>query len=298
MSAVRPMIEAMRPKQWIKNLIVFAPVAFAQKLNDPRMITAAALAFVAFCLVSSGVYVVNDILDREADRHHPEKKDRPIASGRLSVGLAWGLAAILLICAAGVAFFVSPMVLLIIGAYIALNFAYSYRLKHWVIIDAFCIAFGFILRMVAGGEALKAIDHSITISTWIILCTLLGSLFLAFCKRRNELELMDDASNHRAALQEYSTRFLDQMIAISTACTVMAYALWTIWPETVSKFHTQRLFWTVPFVCYGIFRYLYLVHQKKLGGSPSKIFLSDLPLIVNILAWVAAVLFILYGPSF
>ena len=152
MAAVRPMLEAMRPKQWIKNLIVFAPVAFAQKLNDPRMIAAAALAFVAFCLVSSGVYVVNDILDRDADRHHPEKKDRPIASGRLSVGAAWALAAVLLACAAGVAFYVSPTVLLIVGAYIALNFAYSYRLKRWVIIDAFCIAFGFILRMVAGGD--------------------------------------------------------------------------------------------------------------------------------------------------
>jgi 4-hydroxybenzoate polyprenyltransferase len=187
-------------------------------------------------------------------------------------------------------------VVLIVAGYLLLNVAYSIRLKHWVIVDAFCIAFGFILRMAAGGEALKALDPGITISTWIVLCTLLGSLFLAFCKRRNELGLADEAGNHRATLSEYSTQFLDQMIAIATACTVMAYALWTIWPETVAKFHTQRLFWTVPFVCYGIFRYLYLVHQKNLGGSPSKIFLSDPPLIVNILAWILAVIAILYGP--
>ena len=296
MSAVRPLIEAMRPKQWIKNLIVFAPVAFAQKLFDPRMIAASGLAFIAFCLASSGVYVVNDIVDREADRHHPEKKERPIASGRLTVGAAWVLAAVLFATALGLGSSLSLKVMLIIAAYFALNLAYSFRLKHWVIIDAFCIAFGFILRMVAGGEALKSVEPGITISTWIILCTLLGSLFLAFCKRRNELGLMDDAANHRASLSEYSTEFLDQMIAISTASTVMAYALWTIWPETVAKFHTQRLFWTVPFVCYGIFRYLYLVHQKNLGGSPSKIFLSDLPLIANIVAWVLAVIVILYGP--
>lgn len=299
MSAVRPFLEAMRPKQWIKNLIVFGPVAFAQKLFDPRMISASVLAFLAFCLTSSGVYVINDIMDREADRHHPEKKHRPIASGRLSVGAAWALAAVLFAAALATARSISPPVMLIIIAYIVLNLAYSFRLKHWVVIDAFCIAFGFILRMVAGAEALKAMDPTITISTWIILCTLLGSLFLAFCKRRNELETMDDgaAANHRATLSEYSVQFLDQMIAISTACTVMAYALWTMWPETVAKFHTQRLFWTVPFVCYGIFRYLYLVHQKNLGGSPTKIFLSDFPLIANIVAWVLAVVAILYGPK-
>jgi len=298
MSAVRPFLEAMRPKQWIKNLIVFAPIAFAQKLFDPRMITASVLAFVAFCLTSSGVYVVNDIMDREADRHHPEKRDRPIASGRLSVGAAWALTAILFATALAIADFISPRVLLIILAYIILNLAYSFRLKHWVIIDAFCIAFGFVLRMVAGGEALKAIEPGITISTWIIFCTLLGSLFLAFCKRRAELGLMEeDAAIHRATLSEYSTQFLDQMIAISTASTVMAYALWTISTETVAKFHTQRLFWTVPFVCYGIFRFLYLVHQKNLGGSPTKIFLSDLPIIVNIFAWILAVIVILYGPK-
>jgi 4-hydroxybenzoate polyprenyltransferase len=288
------LLESMRPKQWIKNLILFAPLAFAQKLLDLPLGLRAALAFAAFCLASSGVYLVNDILDREADQHHPEKKDRPIASGRVSVSAAAAFAVILFAGALAIAAFVRLELLLIVGAYIALNLAYSTVLKRMVIIDAFCIAFGFVLRIFAGAKALGEPGHEIEISTWILLCTLLGSLFLAFCKRRHELGLEENASSHRAILAEYSTRFLDQMISITTACTVMAYALWTISDATVEKFHTNKLFWTVPFVCYGIFRYLYLVHQKNQGGSPSKIFLSDKPLIANIVLWMAAVVAILY----
>lgn len=287
-------IESMRPKQWIKNLIVFAPVAFAQRLHEPEMLIASLAAFASFCLSSSGVYLLNDIVDREADRVHPEKKDRPIASGRLGTGTAFVAMLILFAASFGLAFALKPFVMVIVAAYVALNVAYSYKLKSMVIIDAFSIAFGFVLRMLAGADALRSIDPEIEISTWIVFCTLLGSLFLAFCKRRHELGLEDAAPNHRASLAEYGTRFLDQMIAISTACTVMAYALWTMWPETVEKFGTRGLFWTVPFVCYGIFRYLYLVHQKDLGGSPSKVFLSDKPLIANILLWALTVMVVLY----
>jgi len=283
-------LESMRPKQWVKNLIVLAPLAFAQKIFDPSLALKSGLAFFAFCLASSGVYLLNDLLDREADRYHPEKKDRPIASGRVGASEAMAAMAVLFAAAAGLAFLSRPLVLVIVAAYVALNLAYSFELKKLVVIDAFCIASGFVLRILAGAAA-----PEIELSTWIILCTFLGSLFLAFCKRRHELGLAEAAANHRAILAEYSTRFLDQMISISTACTVMAYALWTMWPETVEKFGTRGLFWTVPFVCYGIFRYLYLVHQKNQGGSPSKVFLSDRPMIVNVALWMLVVVIILYA---
>jgi 4-hydroxybenzoate polyprenyltransferase len=285
---------SMRPKQWVKNVVVLAPVAFAQKLFEPPSVLLSIAAFAAFCLASSGVYLLNDIVDREADSHHPEKKDRPIASGRLSTGAALAAMIVLFAMALGGAFLISPLVLVIIASYVALNISYSYALKRLVIIDAFCIAFGFILRMLAGGAALQKIDPEIKISTWIVLTLLLGSLFLAFCKRRHELSLEEAAANHRASLAEYGTRFLDQMISISCAATVMAYALWTMWPGTVEKFG-GGLFWTVPFVCYGIFRYLYIVHQKNEGGSPSKVFLTDRPLQINILLYIICVIVILYG---
>jgi 4-hydroxybenzoate polyprenyltransferase len=232
--------------------------------------------------------------DRERDRAHPEKKDRPIASGQLGLTPAVASLAVLFAAALFGAWIIRPLVAVIVGGYVALNLAYSYGLKNLVILDAFSIAFGFVLRMLAGAEALRAVEAKTEISTWIILCTLLGSFFLAFCKRRQELSLDEAAANHRASLEHYSTRFLDQMIAISCAATVMAYALWTMWPETVSKYGTRALFWTVPFVCYGIFRYLYLVHQKNEGGSPSKVFLTDRPLQVNIFLWFLAVVSILY----
>jgi 4-hydroxybenzoate polyprenyltransferase len=294
---IRLVLISMRPKQWIKNFIVFAPVAFAQKLFDPAMFLVSLAAFASFCLASSGVYLLNDVTDREADRHHPEKKERPIASGRLAAETALAAMVALFAVSFAGAYLIKPLVLVIVAGYVALNITYSFALKRIVIIDAFSIAFGFILRMLAGGEALRRIDPTILISTWIILCTLLGSLFLAFCKRRQELGLEERAADHRASLNHYGTQFLDQMISISCAATVMAYALWTMWPETVTKFGTRRLFWTVPFVCYGIFRYLYIVHQKNEGGSPSKVFLTDRPLQINILLWIVTVIVVLYGKA-
>ncbi len=292
---LRYIVQSMRPKQWIKNLIVLAPLAFVLGQYKHPMVLFGVLAFFGFCLASSGVYLLNDVLDREADKHHPEKKDRPIASGKLSVPAALSAMAVLFGMSAALALCVRPLLLLIFSGYVTLNLLYSFYLKKLVIIDAFSIAFGFILRILAGVEALRGVHPDIEISTWIILCTLLGSFFLAFCKRRHELSLEESSFNHRFILTEYSTGFLDQMIAISTAATITAYSLWTMWPDTVKKFETEALFWTVPFVCYGIFRYLYLVHQKNMGGSPSKVFLSDKPLMVNILLWLAALLLILYG---
>jgi len=294
--ALKWVLVGMRPKQWIKNLIVFGPLTFAlphHMENAVGMALIAVAAFATFCLASSGVYLLNDIMDRDKDRAHPEKKDRPIAAGKLSVGAAVVALVVLFAASLAGAFVIRPMVFTILLGYVAMNVAYSFFLKDLVIIDAFSIAFGFVFRILAGAEALRRVEPDIEISTWIVLCTLLGSFFLAFCKRRQELGLSDDATNHRASLSHYSPRFLDQMIAISCAATVMSYALWTMWPGTTEKFG-DALFWTVPFVCYGIFRYLYLVHQKNLGGSPSKVFLTDLPLQVNIALWLAAVVGILY----
>jgi 4-hydroxybenzoate polyprenyltransferase len=298
MNFIKMTIEGMRPKQWIKNLLVFAPALFAQKIFETEMLYNSFAAFLVFCMASSAVYLINDVKDKEADSHHPEKKNRPIASGRLSGKAAIVVSVLLFILVFAGSAMLDIKVLAILLGYAGLNLAYTFRLKNIVLLDTFCIAFGFILRLLAGGEAIIALDPTIAISTWIILCTFLGSLFLAFCKRRNELGLEEEAANHRKTLSHYNARFLDQMIAISAGCTVMAYALWTMWPGTVEKFGTDGLFWTVPFVCYGIFRYLYLVHLKDMGGSPSKVFLSDIPLIINVLAYFATVGVILYTGKF
>ncbi len=280
----------MRPQQWAKNVIVFAALAFSENLLEPEMLLRTLATFALFCLVSSAVYILNDILDRDADRHHPEKKHRPVASGELSAGKAIVAAAILGGAGLAASLWLRPVIFIILLAYIINNLVYSFYIKNIILLDAFSIALGFVLRVVAGGETIQ-----VEISTWIILCTILGSLFLAFSKRRSELSLQGEkAINHRASLAEYSTYFLDQMIAIVTASTVMAYALWTMWPSVTEKFQTHNLPWTIPFVCYGIFRYLYLVHQKGEGGNPSKIFLSDWPLLINIVLWMLSVVLILY----
>lgn len=278
-----------RPRHWIKNLIVFAALVFSQNLLNRPMVLKTALACVLFCLASAGVYLLNDLADREADRFHPEKKDRPIASGRLALAPALAAALLALAVSLTAGWVLNPTLFWLLLGYFLLNLAYSYYLKHLILLDAFAIAGGFVIRMVAGAEIIR-----VEISAWIVLCTVLGSLFLAFSKRRHELSLESNAANHRPALAEYSTYFLDQMIAVVTASTVMAYSLWTMWPSVVTKFHTSRLPWTIPFVCYGIFRYLYLVHQKNEGGSPTKIFLSDRPMLVNIALWMGMVIFILY----
>jgi len=278
-----------RPKHWVKNLVVFAALVFSQNLGNTGMLVQVAETFALFCLASAAVYLINDIADRDQDRFHPEKKDRPIASGKLAIGPALVGALICIAAALLGAFELRPLVFVILLGYVALNLAYSFYLKNIILLDAFSIALGFVFRVVAGAEVIE-----VEISAWIVLCTVLGSLFLAFSKRRHELGLEEAATNHRPALAHYSTYFLDQMIAVVTASTVMAYALWTMWPSVAEKFHTHRLPWTIPFVCYGIFRYLYLVHQKSEGGSPTKIFISDPPMLINIALWMGSVVAILY----
>jgi 4-hydroxybenzoate polyprenyltransferase len=288
--SVGAIVGSLRPRQWVKNLFVFAGLVFAQRLFTADVAVAGA-AFVVFCALSGAIYLLNDVADRERDRLDPRKRRRPIAAGRLGVGaaVATALALIVLGLAAGAA--LGPAFLLTATAYVALLAAYSAWLKHVVIVDVLAVASGFVLRAVAGAVAID-----VAMSGWLLICTILLALFLALGKRRYEyLTLGGDAAAHRPILAEYSPALLDQMIAVVTASTVTAYALYTMSPETVAKFRTHLLPATLPFVLYGIFRYLYLLYRRQLGGQPSELLLADPPLLVNAILWVLAVLAIIYG---
>lgn len=284
-------VSSLRPRQWVKNLFVFAGVIFAQKLFTPLAWTALA-TFTIFCALSGAVYVLNDVADRDKDRLHPRKRERPIASGRLPLGAALALAAALLVASLAASALIAPSLMAVALAYAALLGLYSVWLKHVVIIDVLVVAMGFVLRAVAGAVAID-----VEISGWLLICTILIALFLALGKRRHEwLTLGEAAVRHRPILAEYSAGLLDQMIAVVTASTVTAYALYTMSPETVAKFQTHWLPATLPFVLYGIFRYLYLLYHRQLGGNPSELFLNDAPLLVNTALWMLGVLVIIYGP--
>jgi 4-hydroxybenzoate polyprenyltransferase len=283
---------SLRPEQWTKNLVVFAGLLFGLKLFDPHAVAMAAAAAGIFCVVSGVVYLVNDIMDREADRRHPIKCRRPIASGALTPALAAAAAVTLGTVTLAFAFWLSPAFGTVALAYVLLQFAYSGPLKHIVIIDVLAIAAGFVLRAVAGAVVIQ-----VPISHWLLVVTILLALFLALSKRRHELvSLAANAGQHRRILAEYSPYLLDQMIGVVTASTLIAYTFYCISPETVQKFGTDYLGLTMPFALYGIFRYLYLVHKREGGGSPSEMLLNDRPLLVCVALWALAVVIILYRP--
>ena len=287
---LRAIVISMRPRQWVKNVFVFAGLIFAQRLFTSSAWIALA-AFAIFCGLSGAIYLINDVADRERDRLDPRKRTRPVAAGRLSVGAALAAAIVLvvggLICAA----ILSRAFLVVALTYVVLLVAYSAWLKHIVIVDVIVVAGGFVLRAVAG-----AVVIDVAMSGWLLICTILVALFLALGKRRFEYLTLDrDAARHRPILAEYSPELLDQMIAVVTASTVTAYALYTMSPETVAKFHTHLLPATLPFVLYGIFRYLYLLYRRQLGGNPSELLLSDRALAINAIGWICAVLLIIYG---
>ena len=291
MGGAAAVLISLRPRQWVKNLFVFAALIFGHKLMTPAVRPALA-AFAIFCALSGAMYLFNDVADREKDRRHPQKRHRPVASGRLSSGAALVIGAVLIAggLAAGAA--LSRGFFVVAVTYVALLTTYSLWLKALVIVDVLVVAGGFVLRAVAGALAID-----VEISGWLLICTILIALFLALGKRRHEyLTLAGEAAAHRPILAEYSAGLLDQMIAVVTASTVTAYALYTMSPETVAKFHTQLLPATLPFVLYGIFRYLYLLYRRQLGGNPSELFLNDRALLVNTALWMLAVLIIIYGP--
>lgn len=280
----------LRPKQWTKNLVIFAGLLFSQHLFAVAELLKATLGFLLFCLLSGGVYMLNDIVDRENDRAHPQKCRRPIASGALDHRTAGAICAGIFALGLPAAYLLEPAYGWTALGYVALLVGYSFALKHVVIVDVLTIAVGFVLRAVAGAVVIR-----VQISSWLLICTILLALFLALGKRRHELLLLERTANgHRPILEEYNAQLLDQMIAVVTASTVTSYALYTMSAETVGKLHTPLLPTTIPFVLYGIFRYLYLLYRRQLGGSPSELFLEDRPLLVGVALWVLAVLLILY----
>ncbi len=283
MKTLLAIIEAARPKQWTKNLVVFAAFFFAlgdKSQNVPLIdFWLVLLAAFIFCLISSGIYIVNDIKDCLRDMVHPVKKFRPIPSGRLSIGLALFMVAFLVLIGLCSAFLINRYFFAIIVAYVLLQILYTFWLKHIALVDVFVIAIGFILRAVAGGVVVKVI-----ISPWLIVCTFLMALFLALCKRRHEMRWVSVTGNSdsRPSLEGNNEALLDQLIAITAASVIISYAIYTLWPETVAKYSTHLMSLTIPFVVYGIFRYLHLVYCKELGDQPESILLTDKPLILDV----------------
>ncbi len=290
MTILLQILRSLRPRQWVKNVLVFAPLIFAQQALDQHALLRSAAAFALFCLASGAVYLVNDLLDRASDREHPVKSRRPIASGALPTVPAAAAGALIGAGALLGAAMLDRQLALVLGTYLVVNLSYSRVLKHLVILDVMTIAAGFVLRVLAGGIAV-----GVAISSWLLLCTSLLALFLGFGKRRHELVLLEiNAASHRQILSEYSPYFLDQLIAVVTTSTLVSYALYTMDPIVHQKLGTPYLPLTIPFVLYGIFRYLYLVHQRQEGGDPSQIIFSDRPLLADILLWAATVFVILY----
>jgi 4-hydroxybenzoate polyprenyltransferase len=291
-SVAANLLVSLRPGQWTKNLVVFAGLLFGLRLTEPAAVGAAVAAFAIFCALAGAVYLINDVADRASDARHPIKARRPIASGALAPSIAIGTALVLVAGALASAYWLHPRFGAIASAYVLLLGLYSGPLKHIVIIDVLTIAIGFVLRVAAGAAVID-----VPMSHWLLVCTVLLALFLALSKRRHELVLLaDGATGHRRILQEYSPYLLDQMIGVVTASTLMAYIFYATSAETAEKFGTSLLSLTIPFPLYGIFRYLYLVHQREGGGSPSEMLLNDRPLLVCVALWGAAVAIIIYRP--
>jgi len=289
-STLRAVVETLRPQQWVKNGFVFAALIFSQSLTRWDRCRQVLLAAAVFCLVSSATYVLNDILDAPEDRHHPMKKLRPIASGRVSATTVGIVGAILGSIGLIAAWRLNASFFGTIVAYLAINALYSTFLKRIALVDVFVVAAGFLLRVIAGGLVIR-----VPISPWLIVCTTLLALFIALSKRRHELVLLGRrASDHRAILAEYSPYFLDQLISIVTASTVVSYALYTLSPDVQSKFPGKRLELTIPFVLFGIFRYLHLIHHRDQGGNPTRSLFTDPVLLSVVLLWAASVIFIIY----
>lgn len=291
-STAASLFVSLRPAQWTKNLIVFAALIFAVKLLDPAALANASAAFLIFCALSGAVYLLNDVSDRDADRRHPIKRLRPIAAGDLSPGAAMVAAVALSAAALAAAFLLRPAFGIAAASYLALFVVYTRWLKHVVILDVMAIALGFVLRAVAGGLVI-----SVHISNWLLVCTMLGALFLGLAKRRHEITLLaEGAKGHRRILEEYDPYLLDQMIGVVAAATMVAYIIYCASPETHAYFGTEWLVLTTPFPIYGLFRYLYLVHRKAGGGSPSDMLLEDRPLQACVALWGITVVTIIYRP--
>lgn len=285
------LIKAMRPKQWAKNIVLFAALVFDRQLglNNLEPMVRTFMGFVVFCLLSGVVYLINDLEDIEQDRRHPQKSKRPIASGALPVSIAKTASFVLMVVILPAAYLLSPGFALVAFAYLLLNLAYSKWLKHIPLIDVFSIALGFVLRVAAGVTLIEVTRFS----PWLYVVTTLASLYIGFGKRRAEMvQLQELANNHRKVLSGYTVPLLDQYLIIVSATTIVAYSLYTFSAPNLPDNHAMML--TIPFVLYGIFRYLYLIHLEGSGGTPEDVLFTDRPLQAAILLWGAAILLIFY----
>ncbi|HEY5533850.1 MAG TPA: decaprenyl-phosphate phosphoribosyltransferase [Ignavibacteria bacterium] len=288
-------IKLIRVRQWIKNFFCFAPILFAGQLLNTELFTKNILAFLAFCAVSSSVYIINDIIDVEADRAHKKKRFRPIASGEISIKHAVIILIIIIAITVLLSALINIYFVITVAAYFIINLLYSIKVKHVVILDVFFISLGFMLRLIGGAAAIH-----VSLSSWMILTAIFISLFLAISKRRAELSQIeqDNLDKQRKVLNYYGIEFTDQMNTIAATGTIICYALYTVSEKAVSTFHTENLIYTTPFVIYGIFRYLYLIHQKNLGESPTQIVTKDIPIMLNTLIWLIVSVFIIYKDKF
>jgi 4-hydroxybenzoate polyprenyltransferase len=286
---LRALIKSMRLRQWTKNAFVLAAVVFDRQLGYLPAVLRSLAGFFLFCLLSSSVYLINDVLDAPADRQHPEKRNRPIASGKLPISVAIAAAVIMIVITIPAAFFLSPGFGWITLAYFLINLAYSTRLKHIPLLDVMIIAAGFVLR-VAGGVTLVVVER---FSPWLYVVTTLGALYIGFGKRRSELALLEkEANSHRRVFDGYTLPLLDQLILIVSSTTIIAYSLYTFSAPNLPTNHSMML--TIPFVLYGVFRYLYLIQVKQAGGAPEELLLTDRPLQAAIILWGSAILIIFY----
>jgi 4-hydroxybenzoate polyprenyltransferase len=284
---------SMRPRQWTKNLVVFAALIFSLRMREVDLLLQTILGFAVFCVMSGVVYILNDLKDREADALHPRKRTRPIASGALSPAMATATFVVLTLGGAGVAYFAIGLLFFqVVVAYLVLNVLYSFVLRDMVLLDVMAIATGFVLRAIGGAEILIAAGEKVPISPWLLMCTFFLSLFLALGKRRNELTSVD--AEHRTSLKQYSVALVDRLTGITVAVTILSYSIYTIWPATVEKFGTAHLIYTIPFVFYGLGRYLYLVVEEDKGGDPSEMLLTDRSIILTVVLWFLTVGWILY----
>ncbi|MCF8128572.1 MAG: decaprenyl-phosphate phosphoribosyltransferase [Deltaproteobacteria bacterium] len=292
MKTLSLLLTALRPDQWIKNAFVLIPLVFAKQLFRFQSVLMGLTAVGAFCLLAGATYLINDIVDLEADRVHPSKKHRPLASGRISIRTVKWIAILLLGLSLLLGNCLGRSFLFVLAIYLAIQFLYNLKFKELPILDIFCVSAGFFLRVIGGGIAVN-----VMISNWLIICTISIAMFLTLGKRRSELAVLgaEKARLHRKVFEYYSPHLLDQMISVVTAVTLLSYMLYCISPQTIDKFQTENLIYTFPFVLYGIFRYLYLIHKSHQGESPSRVLTSDWQLLVSVVLWGICCVLIIYG---
>jgi len=289
------LIRSVRPTQWTKNGLLFAGALFAHDLTDPRIVLRSVLGFVCFCMLSGAIYLANDLRDLEADRLHPVKRKRPIASGDLPASWASAALVTIIVAACALAWFLGPTFSITAVAFLLINFLYNFQLKRLVLLDVISISTGFVLRAIAGVELIRPIEPNVEISPWLLVCTFFLALFLGFGKRRQEIVVHQErAGEQRVVLKQYTVELLDMLNTLCAGTTLVAYAIYTIWPATVAKVGSEGLLYTVPFVAYGLFRYLWIVLLRVQGEDPSSVLIKDRPLLVNVALWAVAVALVLY----